>query len=98
MLAVLATALPMCYFVVATDAPNPTAIFKHEEAHCWGWSHAPHEGPRAPGYQAYKVPRGYRAKPPYPRGRLVVEFMTMEEVRKVCGPNAQFGCQWGGVK
>lgn len=96
MLTLLTTLAPMCYFVVATDAPNPNAIFIHEQAHCWGWSHPEHNGARGKGYKAHMPPAKF--KKPYPRGRVEVQFETMAVVRTICGANEPFGCQWGGVK
>lgn len=88
--------LPICYFVVATDAPNPEAIYIHEQAHCWGWSHKVHNGERSHNYKA-EMPRGKWLKP-YPIKRLRVRYELMRDVPAVCGANEQFGCQWGGVK
>lgn len=92
----LLSAVPMCYFVVATDAPNPEAIFVHENAHCWGWVHPEHVGTRSKGYKAFMPPREF--KKPYPRKRVQVTFDTMENVRKICGPAEPYGCQWGGMQ
>lgn len=92
MLNVLATLVPMCFFAVATDAPNPQAIYIHEQAHCWGWTHPVHSGKRGTGYQAFMPPARYRK--PYPASRLVVQFDTMERIKRICGSNEQFGCQW----
>lgn len=88
--------LPICFFVVATDAPNPEAIFIHEQAHCWGWSHAPHDGRRiAKTYRAH-MPTGKWLRP-YPRARLSVQYERMADVSAICGHNERFGCQWGGL-
>jgi len=92
--AVAAAPAPMCHFVVATDAPNPTAIYIHEQAHCWGWWHPEHVGPRSKGYRAY-MPHGKYLKT-YPRKRLVVQFELMRDVPAICGADEQYGCQWGG--
>lgn len=92
MLSVLAVALPMCYTVVATDAPNPTAIAIHEEAHCWGFTHPPFTGKRTKDYQAVVPPKRYQK--PYPVDRLVVRFEPMSVVETICGKGEPFGCQW----
>lgn len=97
MLTTLAALLPVCYFVVATDAPNPSAIFVHEQAHCWGWVHAENLGTRlTKSYKAH-MPTGRWLKP-YPKDRLEVYYDTMRNVRKTCGSNEPFGCQWGGLQ
>lgn len=95
MLTTLAVLLPMCHFVVATDAPNPTAIFIHEQAHCWGWVHPENVGTRATKtYKAY-MPHGKWLKP-YPVDKLDVKYERMRDVAKLCDGD-QFGCQWGGL-
>lgn len=80
----------LCHVVVATDAPNPEAIAIHENAHCWGWVHPEHVGTRSKGYKAFMPPAKF--KKPYPN--IEVQFWTMNDVRKVCGKDEPFGCQW----
>lgn len=97
MLTTLAVLLPICHFVVATDAPNPTAIFIHEQAHCWGWTHEDHDGRRlTKSYKAH-MPTGKWLKP-YPAARLDVQYERMRDVPAICGSHEQFGCQWGGLQ
>lgn len=92
MLALLtAVALPMCHFVVATDAPSPQAIYIHEQAHCWGWKHKKHVGARGEGYVA-EMPTGKWLKP-YPN-LAPPYYDTMREIRKICGKDEPFGCMW----
>lgn len=97
MLNVLASLLPMCYFVVATDAPNPKAIYIHEQAHCWGWKHPSFDGRRMTKTYRAHMPTGKWLRP-YPINRLSVEFELMKNVPSLCGANEQFGCQWGGIE
>lgn len=87
-------ALPICFFVVATDAPSPEAIYIHEQAHCWGWVHPEHVGVRAKGYKAFMPPARYRGT--YPN--IEVRYERMKDVPAICGSGEPFGCQWGGVK
>lgn len=88
--AAVAKPLPVCHFVVATDAPNPEAIFVHENAHCWGWVHPELVGTRANGYKAFTPPAKFTK--PYPN--VEPRFETMRDVRKICGNDEPFGCQW----
>lgn len=92
----LLAALPMCYFVVATDAPNPEAIYKHETWHCWGWTHPVHgvASHFDPKMRAPIAPWHYRIKGEYPNKE--VRYDIGRNVAKLCNGNV-YGCQWGGL-
>lgn len=96
MLNVLATLLPLCTFVVATDAPNPTAIYLHETWHCWGWTHPVHGIAKhfSTTYRAAIAPPYYRNKGEYPN--KLVYFELGKDVAKLCDGNV-YGCFWGGL-
>lgn len=94
----LLAALPICYFVVATDAPNPEAVYKHETWHCWGWTHSVHANKGATDHFDKKMrapiaPWRYRLKGEYPN--RIVRFELGKDVAKLCDGNV-YGCQWGG--
>lgn len=92
MLSLLA-ALPMCYVVIATDAPNPSAIAIHENAHCWGWTHP--DAHSTPGFNTtFRAPMPslfWRLKGEYPN--KVTYFYRHKKVRKLCDGNP-YGCMW----
>lgn len=95
-------ALPMCYFVVATDAPNPEAIYKHETWHCWGWTHSIMSANKGPTdhfdakMRAPIAPWYYRIKGEYPEKSRTVYYDIGSNVAKLCNGNV-YGCQWGGL-
>lgn len=94
-------ALPMCYFVVATDAPAPAEIYRHETWHCWGWKHSVHANKGAtdhfdPKMRAPIAPWYYRIKGEYPAKYREVRYELGKDVAKLCNGNV-YGCQWGGL-
>lgn len=96
MLQSLAILLPLCSFAVATDAPNPDAVYRHETAHCYGWTHPDHafHGVMNDSYRAPEPPLRYRLLGAYPPSRLTVYFDTGRNVARLyCNGNA-YGCQW----
>lgn len=95
MLNILA-ALPMCYIVVATDAPNVQAVVWHEGFHCYGWTHSHRSDNRAMNstYRAEDPPWHYRRKGPYPLDRMEIYYDTSANVQKICG--SAYGCKTGG--
>lgn len=93
-----AVAAPLCTFVVATDAPNPVAIYHHETWHCWGWTHSVSANKGATDHFDTKMrapiaPWYYRMKGEYPN--KIVYYMLGRDVAKQCDGNV-YGCQWGG--
>ena len=53
-----------------------------------------HVGTRAKGYKAFMPPAKFTK--PYPNAE--VRFETMRDVRKICGKDEPYGCQWGGLQ
>lgn len=98
MLNTLAILLPLCTIAVAKDAPNPQAVFAHEMAHCWGWTHADHgvSATMNKSYQAPKPSLPWRLLGDYPNTHAY-RFDTGRTVARLyCDGNA-YGCQWGGL-
>ena len=96
MLNSLIVLLPLCSFAVATDAPNPRAIYQHEMAHCWGWKHFAHEphGTMTKSYRAPSPSAYWQGKGAYPKDRLTIYYDTGRNIaRNYCNGNA-YGCQW----
>lgn len=94
-------ALPMCYFVVATDAPAPVEIYRHETWHCWGWTHPASANHGATDHFDAKMrapiaPWYYRIKGEYPAKYREVRYELGKDVAKLCDGNV-YGCQWGGL-
>jgi hypothetical protein len=86
-----AVAAKTCVILVAADRPSTAEIYRHELAHCNGWTHADQKhglfGPRN-GYQSPKPPAKYVK--PYP-GKLVDHWVSTREALRICG---SYGCQW----
>lgn len=101
MLSLLA-ALPVCYIVVATDAPNPAAVIEHEMAHCWGFVHAEVKGDPnkviSKTYQAKRPSLWWRLKGEYPNLGDGIRFERSRDVLKLCDGGSAYGCQWGGLQ
>lgn len=95
------SALPICYMIVATDAPNVQAVVKHEMAHCWGWVHPTNiAGGKSINkqYRAFVPPLKYRLKGKYPNMGEGIRFELSQDVLKLCDGGSAYGCQWGGLQ
>lgn len=85
-----AVAAPACHIVVAADRPSTVEIYRHELAHCNGWTHPDqhHKGSPRKGYQSPKPPAKFVR--PY-AGKLVDHWVSTKEAIRIC---QSFGCQW----
>ena len=98
LLSAAASALPMCYIVVAIDAPNPVAVLNHEMAHCWGWIHP--EGVKdnskiTKNFKAFEVPLKYKLKGIYPNVDL--QYKYSKRVLELCNNMSAYGCAYEGL-
>lgn len=93
--------LPVCNVVVATDAPNPTAVVQHEMAHCWGWKHpkVKHQNAQlTSSYRSFVPPFRYRLLGMYPNMGDGIRFELSKDVLRLCDGGSAYGCQWGGLQ
>lgn len=78
----------VCHVIIASHAPNPSAIYWHESAHCWGWTHGAVEAPISLNYQAPTPPVFYDLLGAYPK--MEVEYVTIREAKRRC--HGHWGC------
>lgn len=91
MLTLLAATVATCVMVISPGTNgNENEKYKHERAHCNGWSHAEKAAPvEGKGYKSFPVPS--RFDHPY-KGRIRVFRVDTDEAKKICG--GHFACQW----